>query len=227
MEKQLTKKEIQQLFDFVEGQGLKFYDVQIEVVDHFASAIEANWETYPNDWSFEQKIASVYDELGFKGFRNLLMGKTVMVIRSANKLAFNFVKDAIKIPQIFVTIVLIYLLQQAFLSSENPHIFFGYIILSPSIILLLGTLVIYGRYLLSFKYKIHAFEQSISLVMWTCIVNYSFCLFNIRDLPSSPEMYLLISTMIILYFIFCMGILIVQWKIFLESRNRYEKLSKI
>ena len=32
--KQLTKKVTQQLFDFIKGRGIKFYDIQIEVVGH-------------------------------------------------------------------------------------------------------------------------------------------------------------------------------------------------
>ena len=46
-EKQLTKSEIQQIFQFVEKQEIKFFDIQLEIVDHIASEIEQTWDFFP------------------------------------------------------------------------------------------------------------------------------------------------------------------------------------
>ena len=52
MQKQLNQAEIEQILHFLKQNKVPYFDVQLELVDHFASAIESNWETYPNDWSF-------------------------------------------------------------------------------------------------------------------------------------------------------------------------------
>lgn len=40
MNKQLTEEQIADLFLFCEENGVRYYEVQIELVDHLASAIE-------------------------------------------------------------------------------------------------------------------------------------------------------------------------------------------
>lgn len=43
MSKKLTAPQIQQLYEFCKEQGVEYYDVQIELVDHLAEAIEQAW----------------------------------------------------------------------------------------------------------------------------------------------------------------------------------------
>lgn len=227
--KELTKEEIEKVFEFYKIRNLRYYDLQIEVVDHFASTIEVNWETYPSEWSFEQKIASVYDDLGFKGFRSMMRGKSKMVFRNAYKSAFEYVKRAIKIPQIFLTIALIYFLQQTFILTEWPRQVFKFMFLIPqSFLMFVGICILIGYYL-SFKKNIYVIEQSFSyLTLWTLVPNLSFSYFNFwPNFPCSPKMYILISTLLILFTILCMASLLVIWKIFTKSKNRYEHLSNV
>ncbi len=66
--KSLTKEETQELFNLVERHDIKYYDVQIEIVDHYASAIEEIWENEP-DLSFLDAQKQVYRE--FRDFKNL------------------------------------------------------------------------------------------------------------------------------------------------------------
>lgn len=225
--KQLTAEEIQELFDFVKARGLKYYDIQIEVVDHFASAIEANWETYLPSWSFEQKIASVYEDLELKGFTKMIRAKSIMVYRKSLKMAFSYVKNAVQLPHVFVTLILIYFLHQEFLFSERPHKIFSSGIFYPFLMLFSSTSLLYAYYYLFFKHDIHAFEQSYSFLgLIPPIPIILMCLVETQDFPCSSEMYLLVSVMIILNSVFYIGIFGVLWKILWESKNSYEALSK-
>ena len=228
MEKQLTKDEIQQIFDFFKIKELEFYDLQIELVDHFASAIEAKWGNYPEEWSFEQKIENVYDNLGRRiGLRSIVRGKSKMVFRQAYQSAFEHVKNAIRIPQIFLVIILIYSLQQAFIITENPRHIFKFMFFIPQIILFFGAVCFLINYYLSFKKKIYVFEQSFNyLLLWTFVLNNLFTLFNLwPSFPYSSKTYLLIATMLILFTILCLSSLLAIWKIFKVSKNRYEDVS--
>ena len=66
--KQLTNEQIQVLHDLVQRNAITYYDVEVEIVDHYASAIEAIWEKEP-DLSFYQAQKRVYEE--FWDFRGL------------------------------------------------------------------------------------------------------------------------------------------------------------
>ena len=53
--RKITKAEINQLFDFTQKHYVEFYDVQVELVDHLANAIEAQWSENP-EISFEEAL---------------------------------------------------------------------------------------------------------------------------------------------------------------------------
>lgn len=44
MKKQVSPAQVEALFKFFRSKYVHYYDVQIELVDHFASAIEAMWD---------------------------------------------------------------------------------------------------------------------------------------------------------------------------------------
>jgi hypothetical protein len=72
MNKQLTEAQIESLHMFCEFHGVKYYDVQVELVDHLASAIENRWENEPNI-GFEQALNDVYSAFGVGGFSKVRM----------------------------------------------------------------------------------------------------------------------------------------------------------
>ena len=64
---ELNKKQIEYLFKFVEDKGVKYYDVQHEIVDHLASSIEEEMTTNTN-LTFEQSLDLVYGRYPITGF---------------------------------------------------------------------------------------------------------------------------------------------------------------
>jgi len=74
MEKRLTNEHIEQLFAFTKKHLVEHYDVQIELVDHLANAIEAQWKENP-DISFEDALQKEYKNFGIFGFSGLVEQK--------------------------------------------------------------------------------------------------------------------------------------------------------
>jgi len=70
----LTKGQIDHLFDFCEAQGVRCYDVQVELVDHLANAIEAALADHP-EWGFQKALDVVFVSFGYKKFAPLLQEK--------------------------------------------------------------------------------------------------------------------------------------------------------
>jgi hypothetical protein len=66
----LSESEVQRLFEFATKKFVHWYDLQIEVVDHLASAIETEMQLAPG-LSFESALEKVYKSFGIFGFAKL------------------------------------------------------------------------------------------------------------------------------------------------------------
>lgn len=64
---QLNQKQIEFLFEFVEKKGVKYFDVQHEIVDHLATSIESEMMATENR-TFDQALQIVYGEFPITGF---------------------------------------------------------------------------------------------------------------------------------------------------------------
>ena len=70
--KKLTQEQIEQLFVFTKKHLVEHYDVQVELVDHLANAIEAEWEINPNI-SFTEALQKEYKNFGKIALPNILL----------------------------------------------------------------------------------------------------------------------------------------------------------
>jgi hypothetical protein len=70
----LTKEQIEHLFVFCRKHYVRYYDVQLELVDHLANAIEDKMNADKN-LSFEKALHEVYKGFGVMGFSKVLASK--------------------------------------------------------------------------------------------------------------------------------------------------------
>jgi len=101
--KQLTPTQIQELHNLVQRNAIQYYDVEIEIVDHYASAIEAIWENEP-EVSFYQAQMRVYKE--FWDFQGLMKDKQILLTKQANREFFQEVKRMFGWPQVIELVAL-------------------------------------------------------------------------------------------------------------------------
>ncbi|WP_196895560.1 hypothetical protein [Aureivirga marina] len=72
MKKELTKEQIDVLYEFVEKQGkVPYFDVQIEIVDHLANDIEMQLEEDEN-MDFNKAFRNAFKKFGLSGFQKLI-----------------------------------------------------------------------------------------------------------------------------------------------------------
>lgn len=95
--KQLSTAQIQALHKLVQRNAIKYYDVEVEIVDHYASAIEAIWEEEP-ELSFYQAQMRVYKE--FWDFKGLEKEKMKQISLRAHQDAWKQIKDLFRWPKI-------------------------------------------------------------------------------------------------------------------------------
>lgn len=79
----LTDEQVARLFAFCREHYVTYYDVQVELVDHMAAAIEDRWKIEPG-LTFEQALQTVFAGFGYKGFSSVVEARTKQV-QAANR----------------------------------------------------------------------------------------------------------------------------------------------
>ena len=103
--RKLTNQEIEQLFNFTRQHYVEHYDVQVELVDHLANAIEAQWNENPNI-SFDNALQTEFKKFGIFGFTGLVEQKQNELQKHYNKMLWNEVLKFVSIPKVILTTVL-------------------------------------------------------------------------------------------------------------------------
>ena len=105
----LTSQQIDQLYLFTRQHYVEWYDLQSELVDHIANAIEAQWQQNPNR-SFVIALQIEFKKFGVFGFMDVLEKRQAVLGKKYNSLVWQHFKDFFGIPKIVLTIAMTLLL---------------------------------------------------------------------------------------------------------------------
>ena len=105
-ERKLTPEQIEELHEFCIYRSIWHYDVQVELVDHLASAIEEIWETN-QQLSFQDALYEVDQKFGsHPGFWTIRHEKEKALRKKYRRLLWQFVADYYQFPKIMITLSL-------------------------------------------------------------------------------------------------------------------------
>lgn len=139
MNQQLTQQQIDKLFAFCEECNVKYYDVQIELVDHLASSIEGQWIQSPNR-SFDDAMG-----ISLKDFKHGLKHICKEKERALNKkyqiIHLNYIRKSFTWPKAIRTLALIIILFSAFRLTQN-----NVAVIVPLMVVFLSAIVFYYIY---------------------------------------------------------------------------------
>jgi hypothetical protein len=148
MNRTITTEETKKLFEFCRNHYVNHYDVQIELVDHLASAIEELWKT-DADLSFNEALKSTFKKFGIYGFSKIKNQKRKALKRKYNRLLWSFFAEFYRWPRLVMTIAFTFGLFILFQLVENSLVIF-YAYLSALIIFVIVYLFTWYR---RFKFK--------------------------------------------------------------------------
>ena len=103
----LTSEQIDRLYQFTIKHFVEYYDLQTELVDHLANAIEQQWQENPNV-TFEDALQTVFKKFGDSGFRKLLVQRKKALRIKSLKLIWSHFKTFFKIPRIILTFLAVF-----------------------------------------------------------------------------------------------------------------------
>ena len=131
----MSDVQLESLIQFIKSKGVKYYDLQLELADHFASAIEEKWQTRP-ELILEDEVTKIYLAFGDRGFKKLIQTKSQALEKKWLRKSWSYFKEFFTFPKFIITILLTLIFHQILNWSSNPVVIFrccGLLILSTGI----------------------------------------------------------------------------------------------
>lgn len=122
---QLSQEHIDKLYAFTKKHGVKYYDLQTELVDHLANDIEEIWKLNPH-LTFEQARYKATIKFGIYGFSGFVKERDKALNKKYWRLFRQNFKEYFTIPKVVFTLFLIAITYMFFEISPNKNtILFG------------------------------------------------------------------------------------------------------
>ncbi len=149
MKKTVSEKQIERLFQFTREHYVEHYDLQSELVDHLANAIEQRWEETP-ELPFEDCIKAEFKKFGIFGFMDVVEKRQKALRKKYRKLVWGQVVDFFQLPKIILTGGLTFLLYFVVQSGKMPRLFF--------VLALLAFII----FIIAYTYKLqHSYKKQV------------------------------------------------------------------
>lgn len=107
--KQLTEAHFRELQRFTAKHFVEYYDVQLELVDHLATAIEESWGSDPSI-SFEVALQREFKKFGVFGFTVLIENRQSDLQKYYYRKMWKCFKSFFGVPKIILTLALVYVI---------------------------------------------------------------------------------------------------------------------
>lgn len=116
----INQTQINQLYLFTRQHFVEYYDLQTELVDHLANAIEEQWQNNPKR-TFDEALQMEFKKFGIFGFSDVVQERHVALEKKYRKIVWSHFKMFFRLPQIigtFSVIGILYLILKISLYKE-------------------------------------------------------------------------------------------------------------
>lgn len=98
----LTEAQIEKLYLFTRQHFVEWYDLQTELVDHLANAIEAQWQEFPSR-TFDEALQIEFKKFGVFGFMEVVEKRQAALDKKYRNIVWKHFKNFFSLPQIIGT----------------------------------------------------------------------------------------------------------------------------
>lgn len=98
----LNAEQVERLYTFTRQHYVEYYDLQTELVDHLANAIEEQWAENPKR-TFDEALQIEFKKFGVFGFMEVVEKRQAALNKKYNKLVLNELKVFFSVPKIIGT----------------------------------------------------------------------------------------------------------------------------
>lgn len=142
MTTELSKEQIAELFAFVEKKGVRYIDVQYELVDHLASAIESELEK-DNQMGFKHALQKVYGQFPISGFDTFLREKEQAMFSYWRRKKWNILAQYFSLPKLILTFLIV--IFYVTLTNIHAQWSIAFCVLSSTIVFIYSIAILYIR----------------------------------------------------------------------------------
>ena len=120
MHKKLTEEQVTKLFAFCLKNEINACDLQIEIVDHLASAIEDQWRNNP-ELSFGWALKNALEKFGKSGLKQLEHKIRRQLHRNFNLILWKYFLQYFRWPKLIITVALFFSVFTLLRITTNNH----------------------------------------------------------------------------------------------------------
>ncbi|MBW0176387.1 hypothetical protein [Sediminibacterium sp.] len=102
----LSDEQIQELYAYCKRKSISYYDIQVEIVDHMANAIEEKMQTNES-LTFKQALELVHFSFGNLGLREIVEAKTTTMRKKYRKMRKRLFYTYFTFPKILLAIMIL------------------------------------------------------------------------------------------------------------------------
>lgn len=125
----LTNQQVDKLYAFTRQHYVEWYDLQLELVDHLANAIESQWQENPK-LTFDEALHSEFNKFGVFGFMGVVEEKQKFLNKKYKKLIWKYYQEFFKFPKVILTFLSVLLIFKLLISFEIvKDIILGFLVL--------------------------------------------------------------------------------------------------
>lgn len=106
MKMKLTTEQIDQLYLFTRQHYVEYYDLQTELVDHLANAVETECQQN-SKLTFDEVLNKEFRKFGVFGFMDVVESRQAVLRKKYNRIVWSHFKGFFTIPKIIMTVFLI------------------------------------------------------------------------------------------------------------------------
>ncbi len=171
----LSRGQTEKLMEFTRKKGVRYFDLQVEIVDHLAKDIEAIIKDEP-ELDFEEALLKSYKKFGLFGFAHLVRDKEIALLEEARKRGKAFRNSLLKSPQFFLFIGILVFIYFA----NNIHWILGVCLLGMLWLIDVYLSISKWMWLKKLKHKLSFTDTNYwySDTFWVILVYFSFKLFD-------------------------------------------------
>ncbi len=115
----LSPSQIEYVFNYIQSFNIKWYELQVELTDHFVSIMEDIWNENP-ELSFHQVKYRAEQSFGRNYFKEVEKERKMILQKEYNRQIRKMVAEFLKFPKIIGSVLLGILIYQGSFYFDNP-----------------------------------------------------------------------------------------------------------
>ncbi|MFT4203420.1 MAG: hypothetical protein QM610_05850 [Chitinophagaceae bacterium] len=218
----LTKEQIDQLFQFCQRHSVRYYDVQSELVDHLATAIESQMNENSNI-PFDEAVHNVYKAFGATGFGKYLSEKEKQVQRKLSKERRKILLTFFTPPKVILTLAALALMLYPYITQDFiliKRLAIALCVIDLATIAIVGISTFWKRRKTKKDFRLFILERGNPVVFIGTFINFATVNIQLLNLTKSSENFNFWMSLALVLINF-MAVLVIN-----ASAQQYKKICK-